>query len=172
MNAENNLFSSDWPAWIALATAVVSPVLTVYLNNRHALKMEKLKFKTETLKSTSILISEITNSMALKPSEFSGFSTQAVSALQICDEETNRLFLYGASQIAYIKSDMSVLTYPLSLCSFGEEFSDGKCYYYFEWAEEMCKRLISCQNATLREQSQLSKAVRQILHWLRNLTKR
>ena len=29
----------DWPAWIALSVAIISPVITVYLNNRHQEKM-------------------------------------------------------------------------------------------------------------------------------------
>ena len=34
----------DWPAWIALSVAIISPVITVYLNNRHQEKMEHISY--------------------------------------------------------------------------------------------------------------------------------
>ena len=44
----------DWPAWIALSVAIISPVITVYLNNRHQEKMEHIKQKNEWIKEIAV----------------------------------------------------------------------------------------------------------------------
>ena len=63
----------DWPAWIALSVAIISPVITVYLNNRHQEKMEHIKQKNEWIKEIAVAEKEILETAKLMAKDFSGF---------------------------------------------------------------------------------------------------
>lgn len=74
----------DWPAWVALSSAIISPVVTVYLNNRHQEKMELMRQKAEIANSISIACEEILSVSYMDAKDFPGFSRNVMSASGLC----------------------------------------------------------------------------------------
>ena len=84
---------TDWPAWIALATAIISPVVTVFLNNRHSKKMLLLQHEFDTQESLGCLLSELIAVGSMKVTDFNGFSEKALSLFIYADPYTTAQFM-------------------------------------------------------------------------------
>ena len=84
----------DWPAWIALVSAIFSPVITVYLNNRHQEKMEYVKLRSKEIKEISIAIEEILRVSKIAVKDFQGFSESVLSCISFCSKEEIADFFY------------------------------------------------------------------------------
>lgn len=84
------LFQSDWPAWIALAAAILSPILTIFIDKLFLYLSESRKEKRERQEAIALLISEILRASCHKPGDPPTISSEAGKALAYCSEKTAR----------------------------------------------------------------------------------
>lgn len=82
------LFQSDWPAWIALAAAVLSPVITIFVDKMFLYLSESREEKRKRQEAISLLISEILRASCHKPGDPPVISSEAGKALAYCSEKT------------------------------------------------------------------------------------
>lgn len=79
----------DWPAWIALTTSILSPVITIYLNHRFKLKMQRLAEEAKKQETISLFIGEITSIAASTPDiKRPELSVEALRVVRYCDKNT------------------------------------------------------------------------------------
>lgn len=151
----------DWPAWIALVTAIVSPVVTVHLNNLHAEKMELLRSRMKISDSYGTAISEIISASRLKVSEFKGFSEKTISVAGTCSFIDAKEFLSTVQELYFLSSIDMHNAQPLE---YTEISCSGKPVYYRDWAIDICKKLAMAQNVALQEESLTQKVAKRIRH--------
>lgn len=136
----------DWPGWIALASAIISPVITVWLNNRHQRKMEEFRITSEIERAKGILLSELQSIGASKIEDYSGFSPNAMMALLFVDEsvilameELNHALLNAKTSDEdkeHIVSDIPV---------FGED-ANGRPYTYFKFCKMIAIKIANSKS--------------------------
>lgn len=83
----------DWPAWIALAVAIVTPAVTTYLANKHQRQILKMEQDFDRSKSCDKLISELTSLATISPRGFDGFSREALEAARYMNKDTLGVFI-------------------------------------------------------------------------------
>lgn len=87
----------DWPAWIALAVAILSPVATLIINNIFQLVKEKnereVQLEREEKEIKSIFLSELYAILIIKIDQPVSFSPRALQVVRYCDEETQKIIL-------------------------------------------------------------------------------
>lgn len=88
-----SLSFGDWPAWIALAIAIITPAATTYLSNKHQRQILKMQQDFERSKSCDRLISELTSLATVSPISFEGFSGDALEATRYMNKEALDLFI-------------------------------------------------------------------------------
>ena len=82
------LFQSDWPAWIALSAAILSPVFTIFVDKLFLYLSESRKERRERQEAIALLISEILRASCNKPGDPPVISAEAGKALAYCSEKT------------------------------------------------------------------------------------
>ena len=93
----NNIDFGAWPAWIALAVSVASPIVHSLIEKRF--EKWKIKFDSNTQKSdcVSILMAEIISSAQADPLSVFNFSKDAARAVQYLSPETNEAIIRFAA---------------------------------------------------------------------------
>ncbi len=98
-SASPSIGFGDWPAWIALIAAIVASPVTTIATNIHQRKMLKLQQDFERSKSCDKLISELASLTTISPSEFTGFSKEALEATRYLTPNTLSLFLDFSNEL-------------------------------------------------------------------------
>lgn len=137
----------DWPAWIALSVAIISPVITVYLNNRHQEKMEHIKQKNEWIKEIAVAEKEILETAKLMAKDFSGFSESVLLAISLCSKDDISLFFDVITSLN-LNSKSEKMVRDLSIST-----SNGKTLSYSYWARLTCEKLMFQKNVVLQKVS-------------------
>lgn len=87
----------DWPAWIALAVAILSPVATLIINNIFQLVKEKnereVQLEREEKEIKALFLSELYAILTVTTDQPVSFSARALQVVQYCDEETQKIIL-------------------------------------------------------------------------------
>ena len=141
----------DWPAWVALSSAIISPVVTVYLNNRHQEKMELMRQRAEIANSISIACEEILSVSYMEAKDFPGFSRNVMSASGLCGQMFTTEVFYAARSIeisAHSGKKIKDITLVLK---------NNRNIFYSEWAIEICGSLMEKRNEMLLTRSQKRK---------------
>lgn len=141
----------DWPAWVALSSAIISPVVTVYLNNRHQEKMELMRQRAEIANSISIACEEILSVSYMEAKDFPGFSHNVMSASGLCGQMFTTEVFYAARSIeisAHSGKKIKDITLVLK---------NNRNIFYSEWAIEICGSLMEKRNEMLLTRSQKRK---------------
>lgn len=142
----------DWPAWIALIVAVAAPLVTTIFTNRHQRKLLEIEQRYERSKSCDKLISELAHFISVHPSEYRGFSKDALEATRYFSQSSLEIFVKLSSKLAeYARVSKEVLPYdtiseiPLYLLPKENEPESKKLTNYIE----ICMFLINeLKNAT------------------------
>ncbi len=148
----------DWPAWIALVSAIFSPVITVYLNNRHQEKMEYVKLRSKEIKEISIAIEEILRVSKIAVKDFQGFSESVLSCISFCSKEEIADFFY-VIRFLNVRSNSEKKIHDLSI-----PMSQGEAMLYSDWAWMICEKFMQQRNALLSKKSLLRKAQKPLSH--------
>lgn len=107
---------SDWPAWIALIVAIISPVATAILTNRHQYKMQKLKYEYEENRidmekrqqAYLTFLTQLSSISTMQRDKFRGVPEDVYHVLIYCNDETKQaiLKLVGQLDIDQLKSSL------------------------------------------------------------------
>ena len=90
----------DWPGWAALIFAIISPLITTFLTNKHQRKMFELKQKYERTKSCDKLISELASLAPQPVYSYNGFSKEALEATRYLSQQTFSVFMNLSVRLA------------------------------------------------------------------------
>ena len=82
------LFKSDWPAWIALAAAVLSPVATILIDKVYQVAMAAMSRSDARKSAMALLIADIAKASSHPAGSPPELSTEAAKALVHCNPET------------------------------------------------------------------------------------
>lgn len=82
------LFKSDWPAWIALAAAILSPVATILIDKVYQVAMAVMSRSDARKSAMSLLIADIAKASSHQAGDPPKLSTDAAKALVYCSPET------------------------------------------------------------------------------------
>lgn len=84
----NQIGFGDWPAWIALAAAMFSPVVTIVIDKVYQYKVKKMELEAQRKEALAQLISDIVHAPAgginVKPK----LSATGAKALAYCSDKT------------------------------------------------------------------------------------
>lgn len=88
LQAENQISLGDWPAWIALAAAMLSPVVTIVIDKIYQYQVKKMELEEQKKEAFAQLISDIVHAPAggidVKPQ----LSAVGAKALAYCSDST------------------------------------------------------------------------------------
>lgn len=92
----------DWPAWLALALALVSPVIHSLIMTWHERKMFQMNQNVDREKIVADFLSELVRIGSLEKSEYTEFSKEALRATQFMPKDCVKVFtrLISAINIA------------------------------------------------------------------------
>lgn len=88
LQAENQINLGDWPAWIALAAAMLSPVATIVIDKIYQHKMRKIELEEQRKQALAQLISDIVHAPAGGIENKPELSTTGAKALAYCSDKT------------------------------------------------------------------------------------
>lgn len=109
----NQISYGDIAAWIALASAVLSPVITIVIDRAFSYRIEIRKEKQKKKDAIALLASEILKASCTSPGTPPKLSDDAGKALAYCSEKTARyvidyFLLWPSSQNSYRASETSM----------------------------------------------------------------
>lgn len=137
----------DWPAWIALIVAILSPLLTTIINNRHQREMLSLERKYERAKSCDKLIAELTALTSLPLLAYDGFTKEAFEATRYLKKETFDIFMQllidltksAVPQLATVYETINDI--PLYILPEESNPTKRKCSHYIDIASLIINEL-------------------------------
>lgn len=88
LQTESQISVGDWPAWIALAAAMLSPIVTIVVDKVYQYKVKKMELEEQRKEALAQLISDIVHAPAggieIKPK----LSETGAKALAYCSDST------------------------------------------------------------------------------------
>nr|WP_325236557.1 hypothetical protein [uncultured Oscillibacter sp.] len=147
----------DWPGWIALASAIISPVVTVWLNNRHQRKMEELRIASGMEKAKGILLSELQSIGATMVQNYTGFSPSAMMALLYVDESVALTMQDLNREIMIAKSSNEDWDKIISTISLFGEDENKRPYSYYRFSKAIATQIINSKSVVKPRPTQRQK---------------
>lgn len=107
------LLKSDWPAWIALAAAILSPVATILIDKIHQVAMAAMSRSDARKSAMSLLVADIAKASSHPVENPPELSADAAKALVYCSPETCAAVIRYFGTWPRIRCSMSDLEEPL-----------------------------------------------------------